>query len=223
MTLDYVDTIRLEDDSVTRFHNQLQVLDAWRHGLHFLYTQMLLTESLQLKKMASQFSDQASDPTTPPGLCFSNLGCCFQWYAVTFCNYVELVGSLAWSTDQTQETIQKYRQRVSGAALHYRNLVAAHVAETRRNQSNAAEKFASLIPPSGFSNLDGRFRFYASSWRVSMRSSGTSSSSDKLQQWSLTAMHEANADRYWPGVPDNIRKQLKLDDQQPTPRSDESE
>ena len=56
-----------------------------------------------------------------------------------------------------------------------------------------------------------------------MRSSGTSSSSDKLQQWGLIAMHEANAERYWPGVPDNIRNQLKLDDQQPSPQSDESE
>ena len=125
---------------------------------------------------------------------FGNLGCCFHWYAVALCNYAELVGCIGQELDKSRPPPRKYVKDVVPVVLAYRNKVAAHISRARRRKSNAAERFASLIPPSAFING----RYVAGAYNVRTRTSGTVSDSRAISPWSLTETHERLADRYWP-------------------------
>ena len=41
---DHIDGIRLTPDGKNSYHTEMQVLDAWRHGLFFLYRQVRAME-----------------------------------------------------------------------------------------------------------------------------------------------------------------------------------
>jgi hypothetical protein len=193
--LDRVVNVLLDERAINRYHNELQVLGGWLDGLQFLYSQIRLSEKYACTRFLSEESDNAV--TTPPsGLVFGNLSCSFQWYAVTLCNFVELTGAIGWELDSSRKPPREYVKEVIPAVLDYRNKVGAHVGRARRNATNPAEQLLSLLPPSALMNG----RYTAGSLATHIRRSGTSSAG-RLEQWSLTTMHEELAERYWPEFP----------------------
>jgi hypothetical protein len=57
-------------------------------------------------KLNSQAENKDENQLVPAGPVFANRGCCFQWYAVTHCNYVELVGAFGWEIDSTRKHVR---------------------------------------------------------------------------------------------------------------------
>lgn len=194
IVLDHLEGIRLNADTSSRYHNELQLLAAWQHGLRFLCQQVRAMEQIALAELT--MSDAARDASNSPqaGCALPNLGCCFQWYAVTLCNYVELVGCIGRELDSSRSPPRDSLDKIIPAVLGYRNKVGAHSARAIRTKSNAAERFASLLPPSSLING----RYFAGAVMVSMRTSGTGSDSRRIEPWSLTLTHEELAPRYWP-------------------------
>src|SRR3989442_3477949 len=74
----------------------------------------------------------------PAGL----LSCAFQWYAVSACNYAQLVG---WLATGDPEAAKKYVASVMPGLLQYRNKVAAHSALTDPRRDNEADLAASVM------------------------------------------------------------------------------
>lgn len=184
IVLDRLVPIELSALEVNRFHNELQVLNAWVDGLYFLYRQIRQCEEHTVTR-----------PPVTQGVVFSNLSCCFQWYAVTLCNFVELTGAIGWELDPSRKPPRDYIKDVIPAVLDYRNKVGAHVGRARRKKANAAEQLASLLPPSALVNG----RYTAGAYAVHIRRSGNSSLG-KTEAWSLTDVHQQLADRYWPNL-----------------------
>jgi hypothetical protein len=192
--LDLILDIRLDEAATGRYHNELQVLNAWVDGLQFLYSQLRLLEEYARTRCMSEQSDYTA-PQSPAGLVFGNLSCIFQWYAVTLCNFVELIGAIGWELDSSRKPPREYIKEVIPAVLAYRNKVGAHVGRARRNAANPAEQFLSLIPPSGLMNG----RYMAGMWATHFRRSGNSNAG-RLEPWSLTETHEKLGGRYWPDL-----------------------
>lgn len=195
--LDRIVPIDLDQQQLkTRFHNEFQVLNSWHDGLHFLYSQMRCLE----KTAGARFStthlesdaEHSESPSSSEDLVFRNRSCCFQWYAVTLCNFVELIGAIGWELDLSRKPPRDYVKEVIPAVLDYRNKVAAHLGRARRKQANWAEQAASLLPPSSL--MDGRY--FAGQWNMVIRRGGTVTRSEN-QPWSLTVTHEELAQRYW--------------------------
>jgi len=195
VSLDLIVKIVLNDRDASRYHNELQVLNGWAYGLQFLYSQTRLMEKHAVSRLDSEPGDNAAPPASA-SLVFRNLSCCFQWYAVTLCNFVELIGAIGWELDATRKPPRDYIKEVIPAVLDYRNKVAAHVGRARRNAANPAEQFLSMLPPSALVNG----RYTAGSWATHIKRSGTSNTG-RLEQWSLTVTHEELAKRYWPEFP----------------------
>ena len=194
--IDRIVNILLDEPAIRKYQNELQVLNGWLDGLQFLHTQVRLMEKHAVGRFASELgsSEGASEP--PPATpVFRNLGCSFQWYAVTLCNFVELIGAIGWELDSSRKPPRQYIKEVIPAVLDYRNKVGAHVGRARRNAANPAEQLLSLIPKSGLMNG----RYMAGAWVTHIRRSGTSSVG-RQEQWSLTMTHEELGERYWPDL-----------------------
>jgi hypothetical protein len=194
INLDRIVNIPLDDKTAGRYHNELQVLLAWFNGLQFLYAQTRLLEKHSTAQLFSALSTEGNNAKSLPSrLVFGNLSCCFQWYAVTLCNFVELTGTIGWELDSTRKPPRDYIKEVIPAVLDYRNNVGAHIARARKN--NPAEQLVSLLPPSTLANG----RYMAGVWAIHLKRSGNSSVGQR-QPWSLTETHEQLKERYWPGL-----------------------
>src|SRR5262249_14187131 len=139
----------------------------------------------------SRFGDQP-EPAPPAKLVFANLSCCFQWYAVTLCNFVELIGAIGWELDRSRKPPRDYVKVVIPAVLDYRNKVGAHIGRAPRNAASPAQQLQRLLPPTAFMNG----RYHAGGLATYVRRSCTQSTGTVLQ-WSLTETHESLAERYW--------------------------
>lgn len=194
--IDRIVPISLEDQVAKGLNNELHVLSGWLDGLQFLYTQMRHLEKIAISQFqmtpAESDTEACEPPPTPESLVFGNRSCCFQWYAVTLCNFVELIGTIGWELDSSRKPPRDYVKEVIPAVLDYRNKVAAHIGRARRNQANWAEQTASLLPPSSL--LNGRY--FAGQWNMVIRRGGTVARSEN-QSWSLTLTHEELTQRYW--------------------------
>ena len=73
----------------------------------------------------------------PTGL----LSCAFQWYAVSACNYAQLVG---WLATHNPEAAKDYMKKVMPRVSQFRNKVAAHFAITDPRRDNEADLAASV-------------------------------------------------------------------------------
>jgi hypothetical protein len=191
VVLDHLVPIELEEQAASRLHNEFQVLNAWHDGLSFLYCQTRQMEKYATSRIPFPGIRESEPP--PKELVFNNISCCYQWYAVTLCNFVELVGAIGWELDRSLPPPRLYIKEVVPAVLDFRNKIAAHIGRARRNAANPAEQLASLLPPSSLVNG----RYTAGVWAISIRRSGNSSVG-KMQQWSLTETHERLSARYWP-------------------------
>jgi hypothetical protein len=196
MILDHVEKLELDQLLVNTRANEMRSLAYLGEGLQFLY--------LQVKRMEETVSSQI-DPnlrvqvfgnhpllkSVPLGM----VACAFHWYSVSACNYARLVGWLG--NDGDTGKADEYVRRVIPSVRLWRNKVAAHFAATDpRPEDTPADLAMSVIFPVSFDDD----AFYANSLTLSLRRSGSSSSSRTDMKWSLTHTHRELTARYWPAT-----------------------
>ncbi|MEX0936937.1 MAG: hypothetical protein WDZ59_03695 [Pirellulales bacterium] len=79
--------------------------------------------------------------------------------------------------------------------LAFRDKVAAHSTwTTKSKRDDDAKRLASILPPLSFSSD----RFFVGASTITVRRGGKVSNSQAIKPWSLTEVHEALIERYWP-------------------------
>lgn len=195
MIIDHVDKLELADDEVGNYANELGSLDYLAQGLWFLYNQVQrseasINERVGKDKHVLMFGNTPALEAVSQGL----VACAFHWYAVSVCNYVRMVGWLAYG--QATTSALDYLKRVIPAVKVWRDEVGAHFAEVSSSKADTPADLAkSVMFPISF-NDDA---FYAASLALTLSSRGKSSTSHRDMIWSLTHTHRAPIHRYWPG------------------------
>jgi hypothetical protein len=211
MIIDHLDNIRIPDDQRDRHSNELQTLDNLWRGMSYINkiveemehiaSQSIINGSI-LKNMPPEvrkhfegkdikYISAGNDPIfnrLDIGLLYSM----FQWYAISACSYVRLVGYLALQVKPSIQTSRKYADPIIPDILWFRDKIAAHpVRASNNDKDNDADRVASVLYQVGFD--DGRF--YVPFWQVNIKSGGTKCSTEG-SPWSITATHRYLAERY---------------------------
>ena len=113
---------------------------------------------------------------------FGLLSCAFQWYAVSACNYAQLVG---WLVTRDTGAAKEYVRKVMPRLLDYRNKVAAHFAITDPRRDNEADLVASVM-----TNNYVRGRLCAAALTPVIKNDSQEITVSKDISWSLTLAHE---------------------------------
>lgn len=196
-TLDYIDHIKVSGDVFIKPVNEYWALLCLWHGLENIYRQTLKIEII---------SRRIINPTNKYKVfCYGNvtafenipkelLTCMFHWYAVSACQYVRTVGTIAYKLNNEEKPIN-YIKKIIPEILIFRNKVAAHFAWSTKNKNdNDAERMISIFPPLSYS--DGNW--YVGQLILNMRKNGVDSSSKKIVPWSITKEHLKLMKRFWP-------------------------
>lgn len=136
------------------------------------------------------------------GLPIGLLSCAFQWYAVSACNYAELVG---WLSTRDTNASKAYVRKVMPRLLKYRNRVAAHFAVTEPHGDNEADLAASVMTQIVY--VHGRL--CAAALTPVVKSNGQEITVSQDLSWSLTLAPERLVPRYWPSGPPKSFQALK--------------
>ena len=195
MILDYTDHLELDVSQEMAHHHSLMALGRLAEGLSWLSREVAAIER-------EGQAEAAPDNTLiaivggildnkPLGL----LSCAFQWYAVSACNYAQLVGFLA---TQDPAAAKEYVKRVMPRLARYRNKVAAHYALANPSRDNEADLAASVMTQVVY--VHGRL--CAAALTPVLSSAGQEIRVTKDISWSLTLAHQRLTRRYWPsGLP----------------------
>jgi hypothetical protein len=117
----------------------------------------------------------------------------FHWYAISACQFVRLVGAIAKRHDNSRPLPNDYASPIIPEVIAFRDKVAAHFSwSTKNKRDNDAERMASILPSVALA----KGRFCVGSMTVSLRRSGKVSTSEAIQEWSLTEVHERLTARY---------------------------
>ncbi|BBO34477.1 hypothetical protein [Lacipirellula parvula] len=203
-TLDYIDNIVVPGNVYHEPANEYWTLTALWQGMEYLYRQVLRCEQTALPQFNKvNFGGEEAEVNAVfigggnliPGLPYGLLSCSFDWYAVSACKFAWTVGAIAYEQDETRPLPQKYTEAIIPEVVTFRNKVGAHAAwSTRNKKDNDAERLASVIPQIQVLNN----RLCVQLFNVHLRRDGVSSDSTKLQEWSLTEVHEQLTRRYCP-------------------------
>jgi hypothetical protein len=194
MIIDHVDHLELGQEAEGEYANELNSLAYLGEGLWFLYRNVRRIEDKVIDLLGKDV--QCSFVGSPPGFEWIPQGlvaCSFHWYAVSLCNYLRLVGWLAYGQKPTEA--RAYARRVAPNVVAWRNKVGAHFARTDpRPEDGSATLSASVMFPVGFEN--GTFVAHPFTLVIG-NGKGKTTSVD--MRWSLSRIHRALAERYWPG------------------------
>jgi len=214
MILDYVDKIGLPDDMKHTSFNELQTLDSLWKGMCFVYdlaveiehkANQKIKDRAFLQNMPSKarkaiegkeikYISYGRAPTFE-GLDKGLLYSFFQWYAISACNYIRLVGYLVQQVNPNSQTINDYIQKVIPEVKWFRDKIAAHPVRASKDndkRDNEAERRASVLYQIGFENG----RFMAPVWKVHCIMEGEQITSRNPDPWSITETHEKLVRRY---------------------------
>jgi hypothetical protein len=196
--LDHINNIIVPGDVFSEPTNEFWALICLRHGLEFLYQQVIRIDEITKSRLNPEgklkyvgFGNLPGTEDLPKPL----LTCSFHWYAVSACQYVRTVGTIAYKQDNSRPIPPKYVEAVIPEVLAFRDKVAAHFAWTsKHSQDNDAERLASIIPP---------LSFVEDSWHVGAMQIATSkggrlTTSESIRPWSIAKIHNEMTRRYWP-------------------------
>ena len=131
------------------------------------------------------------------------LSCAFQWYAVSACNYAQLVG---WLATQNPVSATDYVARNLPRLLQYRSKVAAHFALASPRGDNEADLAGSVMTHIIY--IGGRLSAAAMTPVLHVGDEEISVSNDFSR--SLTQAHESLTRRYWPDGPQQAFESLPI-------------
>ncbi|MCC6679878.1 MAG: hypothetical protein IT445_03150 [Phycisphaeraceae bacterium] len=196
--LDHIDNIKVPGNVFEQPANEYWALICLRDGLEFLYRQAVRCDQAAKKAIGLQENSKFVGLGNVPELNRipkTLLTCAFHWYAVSACNYVMIVGAIAYRQGNSRVLPAKYVKKVIPEVLAFRDKVAAHFAwATRNSKDNEAERLASILPPLSFVGES----FQVGEFAVVLRDQGTESDSRTIAPWSICAVHKHLRDRYWP-------------------------
>jgi hypothetical protein len=194
--LDYIDNITVEGKPFAEPANEYYALICLRTGLVNLYRFAKKCDEVCLSQLDPKkqhfFSGNIPEVT---GIPFPLLTCVFQWYAVSACQYVKTIGTIAYRQDNKRLTSTKYLNSIVPEVKAYRDNVAAHFAWlTKNDHDNEAERLAIIIPQVSFY----RDSFCVGALTISMGSRGKITTSKEIKPWSIVKIHRSLQKRYWP-------------------------
>lgn len=212
MMIDLKDKLELPDKMKSKFVNELQALaNLWR-GMCYIYKLVCEIERIANEKINNgtvfqnmppvvkksfegkdiRYVSYGNDPAfnwLDKGLLYS----LFQWYAISACNYVRLVGYLAKKTDSSRPKVSAYIEKVIPDVGWFRDKIAAHPVKACYNKKdNEADRAASVLYQVGYNSG----RFYASVWQVTIVRKGEKIAGSNPGSWSITKTHEKLSERY---------------------------
>lgn len=199
MILDHVQGIELPDAEAESHFDARMALARLAEGLSWVYQEVERLEVQTRQEAAKEDVALALAGGVLDGKPLGVLSCAFMWYAVSACNYAQLVGWLA--TRETQAA-KDYVRKVMPRLLNYRHKVAAHLAITEPRHDNEADLAASVMTQIVY--IQGRLCAAALSPVVT--GNGQEITASRNLSWSLTLAHERLVPRYWPGgVPSSFQ------------------
>jgi hypothetical protein len=196
--LDHIDNVIVPGEVFQEPSNEYYALICLQNGLEFLYQRAAHCDEVGKQQLNAEDKLQV--------MCFGNipglnqipktlLTCAFHWYSISACQYVRLVGAIAYRQDNSRLTPLKYVEKVIPEVLTFRDKVAAHFAwSTKHSQDNDAERLATILPPLVF--VDDSF--HVGALTVALQKSGKDSNSKKIKAWSICKVHQQLRKRYWP-------------------------
>ncbi len=220
MIIDLKDNIELSETLIKRLSNELQALrNIWR-GMCYINgwttkIEQKANESVadrsafQGMPMEVRKSFEGKDVRTfsfgnAPGfewLDKSLLYSLFQWYAVSACNYVLLVGYLRQQVDPKSTNSKNYLDSVIPTVKWFRNKIAAHSARACEDKrDNEADRISSVLYQVAFDND----RFYAPVWQPTIGQNGRQTTGTNPGPWSITETHKILYNRYRDLINENI-------------------
>lgn len=196
-TLDYIDNIKVYSEVFIEPSNEYWELLCIKHGLEYLYQNTLKYEERarsiinpQNKYKVLSYGNDPALKEIPKDL----LTCFFHWYAISACQYVRTIGTIAYRLDNNNLKPIEYLSKVIPEIKEFRDKVAAHFAWSTKNRNdNDAERIISILPPVTYS--DGNWE--VGSFVLNIRKDGKNSSSEKIAPWSITKEHIKLRKRYW--------------------------
>ena len=193
MILDYIEGLELPDEGQsTQERSALDALRRLRVGLTWLYRNVAELEATARARAAPENVAFTLVGGVMEGMPMETVACAFQWYAVSACNYVQLVG---WLSTKETEAAKAYVKRVLPDLVLYRNKVAAHFSlADPRKEDNVADLLASVLTRVVF--LQGYFLVNAELPTIGTED-GDVTPEHRLS-WAFTAQHRSLARRYWP-------------------------
>lgn len=188
-TLDTVEGWALAPEEALKYQNDLSALQVVWFGLEHLYSTVL-----ECEQAAAQQFLPGGQFRSPEAVHAQRLArCAFDWYAVSACNLVALVGWIANQTGLTTDNHKQYLKRVLPAVEVHRNKIAAHYSRHSPKQDGDALQQASTM---FFSLPQVNGRFVANAYTLAIRRKGQSSDSSELLPWSVVEIHDALRKRY---------------------------
>jgi hypothetical protein len=142
MILDYIENFELLDNEADNHFDALMALARLGEGLFWIHQEVAQIE-LDIRRESLkdnvEFAIAGGILEKKP---FGLLSCAFQWYAVSACNYAQLVG---WLYTRNTASAKEYVRKVMPRLLNFRNKVAAHFAITAPHDDNEADLIASVM------------------------------------------------------------------------------
>jgi hypothetical protein len=213
MMIGIIDKIELPDEIKSRSFNELQTLDNLWKGMCFIYKLVRELERKTNEKICDGTVLQNIPPEARKGLegkdikyvsCGNDpflswidkglLYSLFQWYAISACNYVRLLGYLIKLAKPENQTPNKYVEKVIPEVKWFRDKIAAHHSRASDDKrDNEADRIASVYYQVGFNGE----RFHAPSWWITTSYKGEKITSTNKSSWSITETHEKIASVAW--------------------------
>ncbi len=192
MILDYVDNLEIPDSEIEGQFNARMALARLSEGLFWIYNGVTEFENMLRAKAASDNIITAMSGEMMNDVPIGLISCMFQWYAVSACNYAQLVG---WLVTKDPELSKKYVEKVMPKILFFRHKIAAHIAQTNPKKSdNEADLVASVNSHIIFHNR----RLCTATIVPVVEKDGSEIDTSCNTNWSLTFRHEELSKRYWP-------------------------
>ncbi len=187
--LDAIEDWTLATGDVPRFHDEFCTLEVVWFGLEHLYDTVLSSEQTYASHPVSSGEGLPAEAEKAAFLA----RCAFDWYAVSACNLVSLIGWIAKEAGLTAEGHGKYLRRVLPAVVIHRNKVAAHYSRHSPKSDPEALRVASTMPVV-LPVVNGHF--VVNAYTLSLRRNGVTSDSSALRSWSVIQAHESLQSRY---------------------------
>ena len=203
MILDHAEGLELTDDDVDRHFDARMALARLGEGLFSLYRQVGAVEARTRAEASRENVTLAVIGGILDDKPIGVLSCAFQWYAISACNYAQLIG---WLATHNADSAKEYMKRVMPRLANYRNKVAAHFALTDPRRDNEADLAASVMTHIVYTHR----RLCAAAIAPIVKSDGQEITVSRDLSWSLTLAHERLVPRYWPDGPPKSFQALKV-------------
>ena len=192
MIIDHIEKYEYLDDGSTLRYEARMALARLTAGMFGLHKETMKIELQARKKANKDDIVYAISGSILDNFPMAYLSCVFQWYAVSACNYAQLVG---WLETRDTKLAKSYVKKAMPRLVSYRNKIAAHMSITAPyNEDNQADQASSLLTQVVYA----KGRLCAGALAIKVQDGDEDVTVSKKLSWSLTEEHRQLSKRYWP-------------------------